>query len=65
METNKIKQYRKSKKLTIKELAEITGISAGYICHLENGTRNNPSKYIMEKIANALQKNILEIFFKI
>ena len=64
MKTNRLKITRKNKNITIKELSEISGVSIGYICHLENGTRKNPSKEIMEKIANALGENIMEIFFK-
>lgn len=64
MEANKLKKVRKSKNLTISELSDISGVSMGYICHLEKGTRKNPSKEIMQKIADALDKNIMEIFFK-
>lgn len=63
MSVNNLKKYRKNKNLTIKELSEKSGVSMGYICHLENGTRSNPSKEIMEKIAKVLNKNIMEIFF--
>ena len=63
MRTIKLKKIRKNKNLTIKELSEKSGVSMGYICHLENGTRNNPSRDIMEKISEALGKNIMEIFF--
>lgn len=64
MKANNLKKYRKNKNLTIKELSEKSGVSMGYICHLEKGTRSNPSKSIMEKIAKVLDKNIMEIFFK-
>ena len=47
MYKNKIKLYRKDEKMTLEELAKITGISTGYLCHLEKGTRNNPSTKIM------------------
>ena len=40
------------------------GISIGYLCHLEKGTRKNPSTNIMEKVAKLLGKNIAEIFFE-
>ncbi len=63
MRGNNLKKIRTSKNLTIRELSEKTGISAGYLCHLENGTRSNPSKDVMEKISKALNKNIMEIFF--
>ena len=43
MYRNKIKKYRKQNSLTIKELAFKSGVSAGYICHLEKGNRENPA----------------------
>jgi len=63
MYKNRIKEYRKERKLTIKELAEKCGVSAGYICHLEKGKRDNPSTEVMENIAKVLNKSIPEIFF--
>lgn len=63
MYKNKIKETRKIQGLTLMELAKITGISAGYICHLEKGTRKNPSVQMMEKIALALNKSVYEVFF--
>lgn len=64
MYENKLKKIRMEKGLTITKLADLTGISAGYICHLENGSRTNPSIETMEKIAAVLNKTILEVFFK-
>lgn len=63
MKGNSLKKIRTSKNMTIRELSEKSGVSAGYLCHLENGTRSNPSKDVMEKIAKTLNKNIMEIFF--
>ena len=63
MYKNKIKKYRKEKGLTLKELAEKSGVSAGYLCHLEKGSRDNPSTEVMENIAIVLNKTIPEIFF--
>ena len=63
MSSNKIKEYRKKKKMTEKQLANLVGISTGYLCHLERGTRNNPSTEIMKKIANELGESVLDIFF--
>ena len=63
MYKNKIKEYRKKAGLTIKELADKSNVSVGYICHLEKGTRLNPSTEVMEDIAIALNKSIAEIFF--
>ena len=63
MRKNKIKIIRKQKEITVAELAKSAGISAGYLCHLEKGTRNNPSLEVMEKIAKALNKSVAEVFF--
>ena len=40
---NNINAIRKQKKLTLNELAKKTNISIGYLCHLEKGSRKNPS----------------------
>lgn len=63
MSSNKIKEYRKKKNMTEKELANLVGISTGYLCHLEKGTRSNPSTQIMKKIADELEESVLDIFF--
>lgn len=60
---NKLKEIRKEKEMTLEELSEKCGVSAGYLCHLENGSRAHPSIEVMEKIAKALNKTIFEIFF--
>ena len=63
MYKNKIFIYRKHHKMTLSDLSKRVGVSAGYLCHLENGTRNNPSVEIMERIAKALDSTVSEIFF--
>lgn len=63
MYINNLRKIRKNKNLTIKELSDISGVSMGYICHLEKGSRKNPSKEVMEKIAKALGEPIVKIFF--
>lgn len=63
MYQNKLKKIRIEKGMTLEKLSKETGISVGYLCHLENGTRNNPSIPIMHKISFALGKNIVNIFF--
>lgn len=63
MYINNLRKIRKSKNLTIHELSQLSGVSMGYICHLEKGTRQNPSREIMEKIAEALEEPIIKIFF--
>ncbi len=63
MYKNRIRDYRKEKGMNLEELAKKAGISTGYLCHLEKGTRMNPSTKIMESIAQTLGKTITEIFF--
>lgn len=63
MYNNKIKKFRTDKNMTLKELSEEIGVSIGYLSHLERGSRSNPSKEVMEKIATALESSIPEIFF--
>ncbi|GMG96816.1 helix-turn-helix transcriptional regulator [Tepidimicrobium xylanilyticum] len=60
---NQIKKFREKKNLSIHELARRTGLTASYISNLEKGKRDNPSKDTMEKIAEALDKTVPEIFY--
>lgn len=64
MYKNRIREYRKIEGMTLEEMAKKIGISVGYLCHLEKGTRKNPSTQIMEKVAVILGKNVAEIFFQ-
>lgn len=64
MADNKLRYYRKKQKLTLKDLSEKTGISVGYLSHLENGSRTNPSMKTMYKITQAVNASIEEVFFK-
>lgn len=64
MYLNKMKGIRKKKKITLAEISKKTGISVGYLSHLENGTRNNPSIEIMNKVADALELSVTEVFFE-
>lgn len=63
MYNNQVKKIRKEKGITLVKLSEISGVSVGYLCHLEKGSRKNPSIETMEKISRALNKSITEIFF--
>lgn len=63
MYSNNIKKYRLQQGLTLKDLSTMTNLSAGYLCHLEKGSRKNPSVKVMEVISKALNKTVGEIFF--
>lgn len=60
---NNLKKYRMQKGFTLAQLAKKTDLSAGYLCHLENGGRLNPSHNSMVKISNALNISVEDIFF--
>lgn len=60
---NQIKKIREEKGITLVKLSDLSGVSVGYLCHLEKGSRNNPSIDVMDKISKALSKSITEIFF--
>lgn len=63
MYNNQVKKIREEKGITLVKLSEMSGVSVGYLCHLEKGSRKNPSIGTMQKISKALNKSITEIFF--
>jgi len=64
MYKNNVKKYRKERGMRLIDVAEKSGISVGYLCHLENGSRSNPSIEVMENISFALRKRVTEVFFE-
>lgn len=63
MYNNKVKTIREQKGMTLLHLSNLSGVSVGYLCHLEKGSRSNPSLEVMEKISKALDKTVAEVFF--
>ena len=59
---NRIREIRKEEGIKQYTLEEMTGLSEGYIFHLEKGTRDNPTYNVMEKIATALKRKVQEVF---
>jgi len=55
MFSGKLKEIRKNKKITQKELSEKTGLSISYIQQLEYGIKENPSLETITNIAKALE----------
>lgn len=49
-----IKKYRKAKKMTQRELSEISNVSYSFVSKLESGEQTNPSFETITKLANAL-----------
>ena len=58
-----IKYCRKQKGITLKGLSGKTGLSVGYLSHLENGERQNPSLDTLIKVCDALNMNITLLFY--
>lgn len=56
---NRIKEIRDKKGITQTDLAQLTGLSVGYICHLERGSRTNPSYNTMVIISKALNTDVV------
>lgn len=59
---SKIKELRLKSNMSISALATKAGISKGYISDIEKGVKGNPSIDVLEKIANALNVNVSELF---
>ncbi|PIQ25308.1 hypothetical protein COW36_19745 [bacterium (Candidatus Blackallbacteria) CG17_big_fil_post_rev_8_21_14_2_50_48_46] len=53
---HKISRLRKKHKLSMKALADLTGVSPAYICRLESGERN-PSREFVDRLAETLFKD--------
>ena len=62
MAENNLRYYRKQQKLTLKDLSDLTGLSIGYLSHLENGSRENPSRNTMLTISKIVNASIEDIF---
>lgn len=60
----KIKEYRLSKNITQRELAEKVGCSRQYLNELENKDIRNVSSHLLLRIANALDVSVEKIFFR-
>ena len=59
----KIKEVRKSMKMTQEELAEKSGVSRGTISALEDGSTRTTTTKTLFKIAKALNTTVDAIFF--
>ena len=57
----RIKELRKSKKLSQEQLAEKIDLEPPSVCNIENG-KNYPSLQNMEKIVNVLGVSFVDIF---
>jgi len=56
-----LKDIRKQKGFTIREVAHRSGVSAAYISQLENGNRGIPSPDIIQKLSDGLNVSYTEL----
>lgn len=58
---SELKDLRKVKGFTIREVAERSGVSSAYISQLENGNRGVPSPDILLKLSDGLSSSYSEL----
>jgi HTH-type transcriptional regulator, competence development regulator len=58
---DKLKDMRKLKGFTIRELADRSGVSAAYISQLENGNRGIPSPDVLMKLSEGLNTSYSQL----
>ena len=58
-----IKEIKKIKKISLKQLQEKTDISISYLSELENNKAKNPSLIVIVKIAQVLDVKLDDIYF--
>lgn len=54
----RIKEVRKERKITLKELSDKIGYSSAYISQIENGKRSKPSHDFLQKVSDHLDISI-------
>ncbi|WP_206921865.1 helix-turn-helix domain-containing protein [Alicyclobacillus acidoterrestris] len=57
-----IAEIRKQKKMSIYALAKKAGVNQSYLWKLENNERYNPSMAILQKLADALDVSVLDLW---
>ena len=60
-----IRNVRKNRKISLRKLSDMTGISRAYLYDLENNRRFNPTLFILQKIAEELEVNIKDLFYSL
>lgn len=60
-----IRNIRKSKKISLRKLSDMSGISRAYLYDLESNRRFNPTLFILQKIAEVLEVNIKDLFYSL
>ncbi|MGY4690611.1 helix-turn-helix domain-containing protein [Salibacterium sp. K-3] len=57
----KLKLYRRKKRLSLSELSNRTGISKSYLSYIERDVKQNPSIEVLKKIASVMDISVEEL----
>lgn len=60
----RIQQLRKSKGLTLSELAERANVAKSYLSNVERSIQSNPSIHFLEKIASILNVSVNSLLYE-
>lgn len=60
-----IRNLRKNKKISLRKLSDMTGISRAYLYDLESNRRFNPTLFILQKIAEVLEVDVKDLFYSL
>ena len=61
---NKIKYFKNKQRVSYAFIAKLSSLSPTYIYLLASDKRKNPSKEVMEKIAEVFGRTVQEIFYQ-
>ncbi|MCK0470361.1 helix-turn-helix domain-containing protein [Halalkalibacter sp. APA_J-10(15)] len=64
MNGGNIRDLRKSKGMSLNELADVSGVSKSYISYIERGLQRNPSIIVLKKISDALDVEFMTLIEK-
>ncbi|GAE30017.1 helix-turn-helix domain-containing protein [Halalkalibacter hemicellulosilyticus] len=64
MNGGNIRDLRKSKGMSLNELADVSGVSKSYISYIERGLQKNPSIIVLKKISDALDVEFMTLIEK-
>ncbi|WP_242842036.1 helix-turn-helix domain-containing protein [Ruminiclostridium cellobioparum] len=61
----KLRELREAKKIGLNQFAKALELAPSYLSDLETGKKTNPSKDVMERIADALNSTVPEVFYEL
>lgn len=59
MNGGNLRELRKKKRMSLDQLSDVSGISKSYISYIERGIQTNPSLSVLEKMAQALDVELV------